>query len=291
MRTITALCAAVLLIAAPSALAATTGPQTETETSGDVTATLTYTMTSEYAASDLRLAITRNGVPATLEGGSNPNAGCGEGCEVAIPIGALSAPGHRLHSITLTDLDGNGEVEVIVDTYTGGAHCCSVSAIYGWDAATSQYRHLVQFWGDPGYRLAHLGSVPGQELVSADPRFAYTFCAYACSAMPVLVYRYQDFRLVDVTKQFPLQIRRQDRQLRRTITRLARSKANRFAVRGMYPALCANLYRLGQGASCRSQLRSALKRGWLAQAPGDRAGGQRYIDRLLRTLTKDGYRL
>jgi hypothetical protein len=294
MRTIIALCAAIAcLIAAPSALAAT-GPQTETESSGAVTATLTYTMKSEYEASGLHLVITRNGVPATLEGGPNPNAGCGEGCDIAIPIGALSSPGNRLHSITLTDLDGNGEVEVIVDTYTGGAHCCSVSGIYGWDAAANQYRHLVQFWGDPGYRLEDLGGAPGQELVSADPRFAYTFCAYACSAMPVLVYRYQDFKLADVTKDFPLQMRRQDRQLQKTIKRLARNKANRFALRGIYPALCANLYRLGHGASCRAQLQSALRRGWLAQAPGDKRahwpGGKHYIAVLQRTLAKYGYR-
>jgi hypothetical protein len=294
MRTITAICAAVAcLIAAPSALAATTGPHTETETAGPVTATLTYTMKSEYEASDLRLAITRNGVPATLEGGTNPNAGCGEGCEVAIPIGALSSPGNKLHSITLTDLDGNGETEVIVDTYTGGAHCCSISAIYGWDPATNQYRHLVQFWGDPGYRLEDLGGAPGQELVSADPRFAYTFCAYVCSAMPVLVYRYQDFQLVDVTKQFPLQMRQQNRELRRIISRNGRKAADRFVVRGMLPALCANLYRLGEGASCRAQLQTALKRGWLAQEPGDKAahwaGGKQYIARVERTLAKYGY--
>jgi hypothetical protein len=294
MRTITALCAAIVcLIAAPSAFAAAKGPQTETASAGGVTATLTYTMKTEYEAADLRLAITRNGVPATLEGGANPNNGCGEGCEVAIPIGALSYDGNKINSLTLTDLDGNGEAEVIVDTYTGGAHCCSVSAIYGWDPATNQYRHLVQFWGDPGYVLKDLGGQPGQELVSADDRFAYTFCAYVCSAMPVLVYRYENFQLVDVTKDFPLQMRQQDRDLQKTIKQLGRKKADRFAVRGMLPALCANLYRLGEGASCEAQLNRALKRGWLAQVSGDKAadwaGGKQYIARVHRLLAKYGY--
>jgi len=290
MRSITAFCAAIAcLIAAPSALAAATGPQTETETVGGVTATLTYTKKSDYEVSDVRLAITRNGVPATLEGGPDPASGCEE-CENAIPVGSLSTD---LKSLTLADLDGNGEVEVIVDTYTGGAHCCSISAIYGWDPAGNQYRHLVQYWGDPGYRLEDLGGAPGQELVSADPRFAYTFCAYACSAMPVLVYRYENFALVDVTKQFPQQMRAQNRQLRQSLRELSRKKSERFAIRGVLPALCANLYRLGEGASCRSQLQSALKRGWLAQVPGDKAadwaGGRKYIQRVNRTLKKYGY--
>jgi hypothetical protein len=290
MRSIIALCAAIAcLIAAPSALAATKGPQTETATVGGVTATLTYTMRSDYEAGDVRLAITRDGAPATLEGDGDPAAGCQQ-CESAIPVGAL---GTDLKSLTLADLDGNGETEVIVDSYTGGAHCCSISAIYGWDPATSRYRHLVQFWGDPGYVLKELGGAPGQELVSADPRFAYTFCAYVCSAMPVLVLRYEDFSLVDVTRQFPLQMRQQDRELRKTIKQLARKPADRFAVRGMLPALCANLYRLGAGASCRADLRNALKRGWLVQEPGDAAahwaGGRRYIQRVERTLRKYGY--
>ncbi len=291
MRSITALCAAIgLLVAAPTALAAT-GPKSETASSGGVSATLTYTMQSDYEASDVRLAITRDGAPATLQGGADPAAGCKQ-CHDAIPIGALSYAGNKLESLTLTDLDGNGEDEVIVDTYTGGAHCCSISAIYGWDPATSQYRHLVHFWGDPGYVRKRLGGRPGQELVSADDRFAYTFCAYVCSAMPVLVYRYEAFELVDVTKQFPLQMRKQDRQLARTIKQLARHKDQRFAIRGMYPALCANLYRLGAGASCRRQLHSALKRGWLDQATGDGnawPGGRSYIRRLMKTLAKDGY--
>lgn len=294
MRTITAVCAAIAcLIAAPAALAATSGPHTETATVGNVTATLTYTTDRQgYGATDVHLAITRDGVPATLEGGGDPAAGCQE-CHGATPIGTFSTKGNKISSLTLADLDGNGETEVIVDTFTGGAHCCSISAIYGWDPATSRYRHLVQYWGDPGYVLKDLGGAPGQELVSADPRFAYTFCAYVCSAMPVLVYRYENFALVDVTKDFPLQMRKQDRELHKTIRQLARKPADRFAVRGMLPALCANLYRLGEGASCRAQLHSALKRGWLVQAPGDQAadwaGGQKYIARVLRTLGKYGY--
>ena len=291
MRIITAACLALAcLVAAPSALAAT-GPRSETATVGGVTATLTYTMKSEYEASDVRLAITRDGVPATLQDGADPAAGCKQ-CQDAIPIGALGLDGDDTKSLTLTDLDGNGEIEVIVDTYTGGAHCCSVSAIYGWDPATSQYRHLVQFWGDPGYVLKDLGGAPGQELVSADDRFAYEFCAYACSALPVLIYRYQDFALVDVTKEFPLQMRIQDRELHKSITRAARHRDQRFVIRGLYPALCANLYRLGEGASCRRQLQSALDRGWLVQAPGDAGiwpGGEKYIRTLLATLKKYGY--
>jgi hypothetical protein len=251
-------------------------------------------MQTPYEASDLHLTVTRDGVPATLEGGTNPNHGCGEGCETAIPIGALSYPGHKVDSLTLTDLDGNGETDVIVDTYTGGAHCCSISAIYGWDPATSQYRHLVRFWGDPGYVLRDLGGQPGQELVSADDRFAYVFCAYVCSAMPVLVYRYENFQLVDVTKDFPGVLRDEVRASEKLITRLSHRKSDRFAIRGQYPALCADLYRLGQGASCRTQLTRALHRGWLSAQPGDKAvgwkGGRAYVRQVLRFLSKHGYR-
>jgi hypothetical protein len=290
MRSLTALCAAIAcLIAAPAAMAATTGPKTETATSGGVTATLTYTMKSAYEASDLKLVVTRDGVPATLEGGSDPAAGCQE-CQGAFPIGGIGLDGDDTKSLTITDLDGNGENEIIVDTFTGGAHCCSISAIYGWDPATNQYRHLIEYWGDPAYVLKKLGTTPGQELVTYDPRFAYTFCAYVCSAMPLVIYRYENYKLVDVTRDYPAQLRADNRSLEKAIIKTARQKGS---VRGLYPALCANLYNLGEGAQCTKTLNTALKRGWLKTEPGDAAahwsGGKKYIARVEKVLARYGY--
>lgn len=289
MRPLVAVCAAIAcLVAAPSALAA---PQAKTETasSGAVAATLTYTMASEWEASDVRVSITRDGAAAAVARDGLVAAGC-RMCRGAIPVGGFQESGAQ--SLTLADLTGDGDPEVIVDVYTGGAHCCSISAIYGWDAATSSYRRVIRFWGDPSYSLEAIGGGPAPVLVTNDYRFAYAFCAYACSAMPVQVFRYEPFRLVDVTTQFPQQLRTQVRDLRATIRRLSRRGGERFAIRGMLPALCADLYRLDRGDACRRALNQALRRGWLRSRGELDFGpsGRAYVSRVLRFLDRTGYR-
>lgn len=276
------------LAAAPAAVAqdgAATGPQTEIATEGTVSATLSYDRVNDFEARDVRLSIVRAGVDALV--GDDLGKACRE-CSGALPVGALADDGTK--SVLLRDLTGDGEPEVLVDLYTGGAHCCSITAIYGWDGGTSAYRRLVSNWGDPGYAIKQLGGAPA--LVTADARFAYAFCAYACSAMPGQVLRYEDFALVDVTAQFPARIRAEVRRLRRSLRQIRRGPADeRFAIKGILPALCADLHLLGRGAACRAQLRTALRRGEVASASGDiGASGRRYVRQVLRFLRKTGYR-
>jgi hypothetical protein len=289
MRLLTAVCvAAACLAAAPAPLAAAE-PRTETASAGPVAATLTYTVEDGTAASDVRLAVTRDGAPVAVARDGLVLAGCEKRCAGAVPVGALEGSGAS--SLTLADLAGDGDPEIIVDFFTGGAHCCSISAIYGWDPATSAYRRVIKFWGDPGYRLRSLGG-PGQDLVTGDYRFAYAFCAYACSAMPVVAYRYRAFALHDVSDEHADLMRSQNRELRRSIRELARDPEQWFAIRGVLPALCANLYRLGEGASCRRELRRAQRRGWLGRAGKDEVwpAGRRYVPKLMRFLDRAGYR-
>ena len=291
MRLLLAACvAAACLTTAPAALAAPQ-PKTETATSGAVTATLTYTVEDRWAVRDVRLAITRGGAPAAVARDGRVRAGCGRDCRGAVPVGGIE--GSEASSLTIADLAGDGDPEVIVDLYTGGAHCCSISVIYGWDPATSSYRRLVKPWGDPGYRLQPGAGGAGQDLVTADPRFAYTFCPYVCSAMPVVAYRYRAFRLFDVTDEHPALMRGQVRELRASIRRAGRHRDERYAIRGLLPALCANLYRLGEGERCRRELNRALRRGWLSDrglANESYPTARGYVRGVLRFLDRNGYR-
>ena len=222
-----------------------------------MTATLTYRLKRFNQATNVRLAVTRGGAPATLPSDGDVGAGC-RFCKGAAPIGGLSdGGGEPVSSLTLADLTGDGDPEVIVDLFTGGAHCCSVSVIYGWDAATNAYRRLDQLWGDPGYSLADLPGGPAQELVTFDDRFAYAFCAYVCSAMPEQIFRYQDFGLVNVTREYPDRIRADLRALRGSLRQARRHRDEGFSIKGILPAVCADLYLLDRGAACR---RSSTRR-------------------------------
>jgi hypothetical protein len=286
MRARIAAAAAILCAttAAPAAADAATS-RTETATSGAISATLTYTLHAPQQASAVTLAIARAAAPATVARHGMVAAGC-RACTGAVPVAAID--GGEPPSLSVVDLQGDGEPEVVVDLYTGGAHCCSISAIYGWDAASGSYGRLIHDWGDPGSSLEDLAG-PGLELVSADDRFAYAFCAYACSAMPPRIYRYRDASLVDVTRQFPARVRSSLRDLRATVRQLARHRDQRTGIRGILPAICADLAMLGRGSQCRPLLRDARARGWLDKAPPWKAGSA-YVSDVRRSLRRWGYR-
>jgi len=99
-------------------------PQSLSAQRGNVKATITYTE-RDFLYEKLRLRIVRAGRTA-----------------LDVPIQRLGCPdcaGSRPVDVAVRDLDG-GEPEVLLDLYTGGAHCCSVSLILRWDPGTRRYR-------------------------------------------------------------------------------------------------------------------------------------------------------
>jgi hypothetical protein len=60
-------------------------------------------------------------------------------------------------------------------------------------------------------------------------------------------------------------------------------------IRGVLAAWCADEYRLGEGAACQAELKTALAKHWLGK-PGDLwPAGTKYIAALDRDLRKWGY--
>ncbi|MGB3614876.1 MAG: hypothetical protein WBA10_13870 [Elainellaceae cyanobacterium] len=103
------------------------------------------------------------------------------------------------------DLDQDGEPEVVIDFYSGGAHCCWFTQVYRYDGDQVQYSMAEQYWGNGG--SAPLEDLEGDgqpEFVSRDDRFAYQFASYADSAYPPQIWRYDGSEgFVDVTRQYP----------------------------------------------------------------------------------------
>ncbi len=85
----------------------------------------------------------------------------------------------------------DGEPEVVVSLYTGGAHCCTISTLYGFQAATGDYRRVRRNWRDAGFRLRDIGRDGSVEFDSRDARFAYAFASYAESFLPLQIFRYR----------------------------------------------------------------------------------------------------
>lgn len=114
---------------------------------------------------------------------------------------------HR-RSVSITDLDGDGEPEVVLDLYWGGAHCCWYTQIYRYTGGAARYRPLVHVWGNVGYVLTDFEHDGQQELVTRDDRFSYAFGSFADSRWPVRILRYRLGRLTVGTQAYPDEIAR-----------------------------------------------------------------------------------
>jgi hypothetical protein len=267
-----------LLALAPGAGAAKVE---EVVTSGQVTATLSYDKRKDATFDNFHLKIDRAGV-TLVDADLSP--GCRRNC-----LFYPANQGAGEDSVRVRDLDADGEPEVIADLYTGGAHCCTVSTLYGFDAATAGYRRVVRNWLDAGYFVRDFGRDGVVELESRDARFAFRFASYAESFLPLQVFRYRDGGLVDVTERFRRQLRE---DARRALRLWRRYKDNRNVnPLGFLAGWVADKYRLGQRRDANRALRRALRRGDLRSRSPFAVGksGRRYVKDLKRFLRRLGY--
>jgi hypothetical protein len=109
-------------------------------------------------------------------------------------------------NIFFEDLDGDRIPEVIVETYSGGAHCCTSFKIYSWQ----QNQFLTASIGmrnGSGGTFKDLDGDGSQEFLSYDNSFLYTFSSYADSFPPTQIYNLRQGTLVETTRNYPKYLR------------------------------------------------------------------------------------
>ena len=263
---------ACLLCAAAPAGAADRGEAAADER---ISAELTYQQRRTIEFRGVELRIVRDGVEAYRA------AVRAEGCPAPFCAPAGHAKGR---SLRIEDLEGDGEREVILDLFTGGARCCLLSLVYQWTGTT--YAPAQHDWGDPAYRLRDVDADERPEFVSGDPKFSYAFSSYARSAYPVVVWRFAGGRFEDVTRSHGALLRSDARKWFRAWRR-ARGHRDLEPL-GPLSAWAADKARLGEWRAVRRELRRALRRGWLvAYRPWPQGRG--YVRRLERFLRRRGH--
>ena len=249
---------------------------------GDVAAQLTYDKKSDFEYEDVRIKITRGG--ATLLDTLVP-----EPCDEC-PVSPANLGDPENPALRLIDLNGDGEPEALIDLYTGGAHCCTYTQLWRYDAATNSYRRIKQAWGDYGYTLVDMGGDGTWEFRSADWRFAAAFTAYAASGSPLQIWRFDGTRMRDVTRSYRTLVKK-DLKGWLNLYRKWRDDSDTPEVRGFLAAYAASKYLLGQSDTAFDLVYAAYRRGDL-NPPREFGGprGKRYISELRKFLRRTGYR-
>ena len=100
--------------------------------------------------------------------------------------------------LRVLDLAGDGQLEVVLSLFTGGAHCCVVEQIY--TAGTSRGTYIKdEHEFDAGAVLTDIGNKGHYEFVSADAGFAYEFSDYAHSGQPIQIWSFANRHFRTVT--------------------------------------------------------------------------------------------
>ncbi len=170
---------------------------TVTATDAGVTATATYDENADAPSAPMTEVsvtgadgVSRTFTPADLPVGSFGND----------PSPWNLTPAGR--PLQVSDLDGDGSPEVVVNAYWNGAHCCFLSAILHRSPG-GPWATTVKVWGNSPALMRDDDRDGIPEFVGRDDRFAYAFSSYAGSAPPVRVWHFKQGTFRDVTRSYP----------------------------------------------------------------------------------------
>lgn len=265
-------------------MGATGVPHIETATMGNVKAVLAYVKTVTVIGH-----FTYNGktTPETQTTYNNLRASVFIGGHLVVSqllSNHLSPGDFDRKSVHVRKIDSTAPPVVLVDLYTGGAHCCSLTLMYLLNGHGLAGR--TQFnWGDPGYRLVDLNGDGTLEFESANDAFAYAFTDFADSGLPIQIWNLQGGKLEDKTTRYPGTVAADARTLLKAYAQQARAGRD---VRGILAAYVADEALLGTPDVGWNVVNDALARGELDFGYGG-AKGIAYITKLRRFLAAHGY--
>jgi hypothetical protein len=157
-------------------------------------------------------------------------------------------------ALSIRQLDGTGPPEVLLQLYSGGAHCCWETWIF-----TGAHR-ARQSWGHAMPVLRDADGDGKPEFHGPDTRFAYAFGSFASSRFPAAVWSYGGGSTHDVTSAFVTEVQA-DQAAQYASYVDGRDTKSAELVRSSLAAYAADGYRLGQGDATMAVVQAAVAAG------------------------------
>lgn len=192
-------------------------------------------------------------------------------------------PSAHGQSARVLDIESNGQPDVVLGLYTGGAHCCYVDQVYSLDPQTMTYVSKEHYFGDAGAAIKDLHHDGHLEFVSTNDAFYYEFGSFADSGAPIQIWAFTAGRFVDITRSFPQLIRRDAARWWRLFTH------NYSAGEGLIAPWAADQYLLGHSQQVKRTLARQLKLGHLhSEFSPQVPSGAKFVAALQRFLHRQG---
>jgi hypothetical protein len=259
------------LITVPSALATT-----QTANGGNVTATFTF-QGKVPNFHGLRLAIARGGTVVYDQ--PVVSKFCAKLCWPG-PAVAANRP-----AVQVVDLEHTGDPDVVLNLYSGGAHCCTVVQVFSFNAAAASYAETERVFGDPDARIVDLSHDGRFEILTADDSFAYRFTDFAASGLPIEILTFAGGHFTDVTRNYPAQVAKDAAFWLKAYKSQARQHYPDSV--GVIAAWAADEDLLGHVKLVNRYLHQQAAAGHLNAAAG--TGGTKFVASLQKFLRRRGY--
>lgn len=144
--------------------------------------------------------------------------------------------------IWLQDLDNDKQPEVMVSTFTGGAHCCTNTVIYRWQG-NKFAKTETGFMDGGGGAFEDLNKDGKMEFLTFNNAFLYAFSSYAGSFPPSVILEYNQGKFKDVTRQYPQELKATVNQMYEAFVN---SKKEDYEVNGILAGYVAQKILLGE---------------------------------------------
>lgn len=108
----------------------------------------------------------------------------------------------KLSDLTGTDITGEGYPDLVIQTFSGGAHCCFSWTVY--ELGETLNKVLQSPDSNCEGELKDLDADGKMEFITCDDLFAYKYCCFASSPLVKVVMKYESGRgYVPASPQFP----------------------------------------------------------------------------------------